>query len=477
MPQMCSDCRRKFKRKHTCFGPGHRGPTEWTYSRPERTGGKYIKKHTYCGTANRHQPERSRSNLNVNVGALQLPPQMLPADSTITLPSQHMAPSRNSSDILANTSLTSTIWPIQPPKHLRVAVAYQKGTIRSTVSHSLSLPQDLLLHEKLLHNIKGYFEMSCRSMKFDSYGDLLAQDGANSISNFDSFCFTATVFKEKGLHVEFRRALSKACALVEQILRAEHPRTLACFLEVFIHFIQTGLPDVTSFLCRFIQVTSAQVSKEGPWGQICQLLGKPDLESPEQAEQALAQAWKVITDTFDSELGTSSRLAVSVRLDYIKRVFGTTNHLEEEQLLRRLAPPSGAPQPSTPRVMLNLAHNLGRQGLHDEAKKMALEVYSLLGKHDIYARRVVEKIESLKIISRSQFNQGKTKAAEQTMRKAIKMIVDQWGIHHSWVSEFKNVLEGWLRDWGRVADADILRGEIEELVGKDEIDELEQYSS
>jgi hypothetical protein len=51
------------------------------------------------------------------------------------------------------------------------------------------------------------------------------------------------------------------------------------------------------------------------------------------------------------------------------------------------------------------------------------------------------------------------------------MIVDQWGIQHSWVLEFMNVLEGWLRGWGREEDANTLQGEIEELMGKDELDE------
>lgn len=390
-----------------------------------------------------------------------------------------MAPGSNSSDILANgdlASLTSAICLGQLPEHLRVAVAYQQGAVHSTVSRSLFTPHDLLVHEKLLCNIKDYFEMSCRSMKFDNYGNLLTPYGANLINDFDSYCFTATVFKEKRLLVEFRRALSKACALVEEILRAEHPRTLACFLEVFIHFIQTRLPDITSFLCRLIQATSARVNKEGLWGQICQLLGKANSESSGQAmAQAMAQAWKLMTDTFDSELGASTRLAVSVRLDYIKRVYGAINYPEEEVLLRRLLP-IGALELSTPRVMLNLAHNLSRQGLYNEAEEMALEVQWLLGQHGIYARRVVEKIECLKIISHSQFNQGNTEAAEQTMRKAIQMIVDQWGMHHSWVFEFKNVLEGWLRGWGRVADADILLGEIEKLVGEDEIDKLDQSS-
>lgn len=345
---------------------------------------------------------------------------------------------------------------------------------RSRVMHSPSPPQVLLVAEELYHNIKVYFEDSCQNMIFDDHGTLLNLNGAelhNDLCNeFDSYCFTATMLKGRKLHVEFRHALSKASALVEQILRAGHPRTLACFLEVFIHFIQTGLPEVASILLDFIKKMSEKVTRGGhPWGQICRLLGELDSEP---LDLAMVQIWKCTTDTFESELGASSRLAVSVRLDYIKRVYGFKEHLEEERLLRDLlAQFDGIPRVPTPRVMLNLAHNLNRQRRHDEAEKMALEVFSLLQPNEIYAKRIAERIECMKIVSHSQFNQGKTLVAERTIRKAIQMIVDQWGIQHSWVLEFMNVLEGWLRDWGREEDANTLRGEIGGLMGKDEIDE------
>jgi hypothetical protein len=93
----------------------------------------------------------------------------------------------------------------------------------------------------------------------------------------------------------------------------------------------------------------------------------------------MVQTWKCTTNTFNSKLGTFSRLAVSVRLDYIKRVYGIINYLKEERLLRDLlAQFGGIPRLPTPRVMLNLAHNLNRQGRHDEAEEMALGVLSLL---------------------------------------------------------------------------------------------------
>lgn len=339
------------------------------------------------------------------------------------------------------------------------------------VLRSPSLPPTLLVPENLFYSVKEYFESSCRNMILDNHGTLITSNGAelrNDLCNdFDSYCFTATMLIEKGLHVEFGRALSKASALVEQILRAEHPRTLACFLEVFIHLIQNGLTAVTSLLCEFIKEMSAKVIRKGhPWAQICQLLGELDTES---FADAMAQTWKCTTDIFDIELGPFSRLAVSVRLDYIKRVYGITNYGEEERLLRNLLTQLGnIPTHPKPRVMLNLAHNLNRQERHDDAEAMALEVHSLLQREGIYARRVVERIESLKIVSYSQFNQGNAASAEQTMHEAMELIVDQWGIQHPWILEFKNVLEGWLRAWGREEDANKLRGEIEELMGKDE---------
>lgn len=193
------------------------------------------------------------------------------------------------------------------------SLVYSQDPNRSRVLQSPSPPQALLVLENLFYNIKVYFENSCPNMKFDEHGTLLTQNGAtlhNDLCNdFDSYCFTATMLKEKGLHIEFRRALSKASALIKQILQDEHPRTLACFLEVFLHLIQTGLPDVTFVLRSFIKNMSATVIEKGhPWGQICRLLGEVDSKS---LYHAMARTWKCTTDTFDSKLGRFNRLAVS----------------------------------------------------------------------------------------------------------------------------------------------------------------------
>jgi hypothetical protein len=144
----------------------------------------------------------------------------------------------------------------------------------------------------------------------------------------------------------------------------------------------------------------------------------------------MVQGWSCTTDVFDGVLGSSRRLAVSVRLDYVKRVM-IANYSEEERLFRNLlARFECTPRHPTPRVMLNLAHNLNRQGRHDETEEVALDFWHMLQQNSMYAGRKVESIESLKVISRSQFIQGKTLEAETTMREAIQTIANHWGQGH-----------------------------------------------
>lgn len=64
--------------------------------------------------------------------------------------------------------------------------------------------------------------------------------------------------------------------------------------------------------------------------------------------------------------------------------------------------------------MLNLAHNLNRQRRHNEAEQMDQKVLSLLDNCEVYAKRIVERIECMKVVSLSQCNRGKTLEAEQT---------------------------------------------------------------
>lgn len=128
---------------------------------------------------------------------------------------------------------------------------------------------------------------------------------------------------------------------------------------------------------------------------------------------------------------------MAVRLDYIKRVFGQTNHLEEERQFRSLLDNIGnVPRLSTPRVMLNLAHNINRQRRYDEAEQIALEIFVLIEMTELYKNFVVERIDCMKIMSKSQYSKNKQMEAERSLREAFGMVVKEWESKHSCVPEF-----------------------------------------
>lgn len=103
-------------------------------------------------------------------------------------------------------------------------------------------------------------------MIFDDHKTLLNPNNVelhNDLYNeFDSYCFTVTIFKKKELHVEFRYAFSKIFVFVEQIFRIEHSRTLICFFEIFIHFIQIEFSDVIFIFHDFIKKMSEKIIKK-----------------------------------------------------------------------------------------------------------------------------------------------------------------------------------------------------------------------
>lgn len=413
---------------------------------------------------------RTRDMVGLNAQAA-LSQDLVPTEPIINTGSK--SPMRWSVKSIPASDKSRRVLPWTTPSTSALSLVQQHAAGTNTIgvadlpqlSHAPSQSLKPTSPESLFQEIRIYFVETCRDMKFDNKEKIVSPNGGtlrnNLCTDFDSYCFTATMLQKKGLNVEFQHILSKACTLVKDIHRAEHPQTLACFFEVLIHLMQCDLPDVAIALRAFITKIAAETSRKGArWHRICLLLGELDRES---LAMAMERSWKCMTDAFDSALGTRNRLAVAVRLDYIKRVFADPP--KEEACLRGVLKRLGdTPTISTPRVMLNLAHSLNRQQQHREARKIAEKVWCGLASHEMYVEMDAERIECLKVIGRSQYIEGNTLEAEQTMRDAIQMIVDLWGSHHPWAVEFMNVLEGWFRDWGCERDANTLRGQIEILM-------------
>lgn len=148
-----------------------------------------------------------------------------------------------------------------------LATTSPKASLLSLSIHSLPPPRTLFIAEELFSRSRAYFDYSCQNMIFDEDENLLLPDGAelrnDMCNNFDSYCFTLTM--SKGQTRIARRLFSKAKTLVPEIIRAQHPRTLAYFLEVCIHFIQSGYSAISFSLVELIKRESERViAKDHP---------------------------------------------------------------------------------------------------------------------------------------------------------------------------------------------------------------------
>jgi hypothetical protein len=349
-------------------------------------------------------------------------------------------------------------------RYLADAKVRQNSDMAPSIGYRIDPPRPPIL--VLKQNIFAYFKKTCWKEVLDGRGILVPSAGAKICENFDSYCFTATMFHRRGLQAELKIAISKAFDLLERVLVVEHPRTLACLFEVLMHFKQTGFDAVASYLCSSIKKLSQKIiDQKSHWGRICQLLGELEAES---LDEIVDEAWRFTADTFDSLLGSRRPISVSLRLDYIKRVYAIKDQHEEGRQLKQLLHELGDfPQPSTPRVMLNIAHNYNRRQKYEDAATVARDVHRLLREEPLYAGRITEQIESVKLLSHCYFYQGMALQAESSMRSAIEMIKKDLGEQHAWVLEFMNVLESWLLSWNRKEDADTLRIQIEAIIVKD----------
>lgn len=358
--------------------------------------------------------------------------------------------------------------PIVDDEHL-FGRTYNFISDRSKIPYSPSSPRNLLVAERLFSSINAYFDGSFRIRPI-APGTLSLP---NHTPDFETYCRNAAEFLRLGSADKFRRELSKATNLVQDLLRAEHPRTLDCFLEVFLSLLRAGYPETVSVLRDFIgKMAATVIARKHPWGDICQLISELDAES---LEHALVQSWRCTINAFENSLGPFNQLTLDTHLQFIHQVYASTDLLEEERLLRELLAQcehaSNIPIVPTTGIMLNLMRNMTAQGNYTEGERLGQVILSR-PQDDRGIMREIESIIALKFMAESQYQQHQPKEAERSLRVALEMVTKYGGMNHLLAIEIMIDLEKWLRGWGRQEEADELEAEINILVGRDEIDEL-----
>jgi hypothetical protein len=389
-----------------------------------------------------------------------------------------------SSHIRGNVAIAAAGWTEAPPPavtnndyifQLRPNDMYNLLYEGPSVAHSLISPSNLLIPERLFLTIKTYMDGSFErgtwttdQLELCTTNSPLGKELSDVHITVPSHCHTVVDLIEKGFVVEFRRTMSKTFSLLHDLIRSEHPRTLDIFFTIFVIFRRNGRPEIAEMLRKLMcQVAATICSKEHPWTHISRLIATLEEDA---LQEAVIESWRCITDTFEKTLGPFHPSTLDAHLDLISGPVADANIFEAESCLRRLLAQceevSSLSSSQTLLLIIKMAWNLLGQGRYAEVEELALDILSRIADQDLNWERTV----AAKLLALSHYKRDNRSLAENNVRRALRLSMNEWGMNHSNVIEYMVLLEGWLRDWGREEEADKVKAEAEAAIGQDEVD-------
>jgi len=247
-------------------------------------------------------------------------------------------------------------------------------------------------------------------------------DLSNVPQDFCNCCVSAMVLLKKDRLVGFRRMLAKVFKHVETLIRLEHPRTLDFIIDMILFLNWMQRPEIVQLLLRHIlDMSIALLTKEHPWTRIWQLIG---MLKGHTLKQSLIQSWRCSIDAFEGVLRPFHKSTFDNHLKFISCVYGSVDRFEIEKLLRRLLArvekESSISNDQTLIIITKLGWNLNFQGRYAEAEQLVLDyVFQAVDQDSIVQTPMI-----LGLLACSQYNQNKGACAEQSLRHAIQIVVE-----------------------------------------------------
>ena len=349
---------------------------------------------------------------------------------------------------------------------------FQLSVGNSQLTRQPMAPAKFLITEGLLYNIDTYVagmydQKAWRPVEHGTVQDVSSAAQLKTLDKFYSGCDTAYEFIRANKFVEARKVLSAACGLVREIIASGHPETLNYLLDTFHDLTQERsepfrktLNLLRDYIGRMAMIV---LPKTHPWRAICCSLGQIDIN---ELDQTVVLSMKTLADVSGRKGGRFSSSSVWSRVMYIQ--WTHANDLGGgEAALRKLLAEIQSASPSHPEifvVMKYLSASVRRQGRLDEYEDIGKEYIAAAQSFGTASNLVVGYL----LTAMAQYMLGKESQAEANQREAIQIRLSQadaqritWGIRHL------GTLEAWYREWGRVADAEKIKSEMESLIERE----------
>lgn len=353
---------------------------------------------------------------------------------------------------------------------------------QSSIPHSPLPPTALLVPERLLLNIRAYFDTRLQDgyQLTDKHGKYIGRapkfsDYHEQCLQFHEYCYSASSLARTGSFIQCRQQLSIACKLLPALLQTQHPRTLEFVINVLLSLYYDGFPEIIALLSRHIAAVSKTfLSMNHTWTNICQYFAVLDFSD---FRATMVQSWRCAVDVIEKNIGSNDS-TIAMKAIFIERACGT-DYVSQQYQLQKLHEICAQFDNieivyQAFRISINLAWNAYKQGQYVEGEKLALKILKKLDMEgDLRSAFEYFKPEIFRVLAYFQFSLDSREEAEWNMRMAIKFIVEQKGINNPQAIGQMAELQRWLDYWGRHEEAVELKAEIERLIGYDEDDLVE----
>ena len=331
---------------------------------------------------------------------------------------------------------------------------------------SPSPPRTFIISERLLFDIKAYFEGSFRNGTFASNdkGLLVRISGTPEagyrLQRFSYLCATAGTIMAGGEYFESRRLLSMASSLVRDIVLEQQPRTLYFIFKAVLYFSFYDFHDIAVHLLRYIgEMATHLLQATDPWRQILFQMGTVQVSD---LQPLLGRAWSCTTNTFQNLFGPFHPDSLFCGISFAQSQFEPNTAI---RVLRLLEEAEENLAGSDMRVMY-LRKNYGlcllRLGRYTEAIPVAQKIPTSSSMY----------IEALDLLAHCHYNTGHMREAEMNILECIEFNRRTYGKAYTGILSYMHTLRLWLHEWERAEEAKGLEVEMRQLTEGEGIDEI-----
>jgi len=402
-----------------------------------------------------------------------------PGSSSQTLSSRTLGNYRAESPVFANNQLFGT----QPLpdgtflSYMKTEDVQREFSASPELPYFIAPPQIYVISEDALASIKTYIDSAVQSGMWITNSEGFCINSRNSDASIDAFnghmfAVDTLLRPPSTAYVEARRTLSQAFDKIPQAILSEKPMSFHCILYHVSDNYASGRQKIATMLLSHISAIASVVLPAGSlWRHIWELLGS--LEE-HQLKDALLMFWKCSIDAAATNLGAYHSLPISSYINYLNICLGD-DFLQEEIALRELLAgcekDCGKVSAASCRLMYKLSGNLLRQQKWAECETLCIDLVERARAVEGQWERLIGGLENL---AESQYNLKKNDLAEMNIREGNRELLERM---RSSGQEFGlfivanlTLLETWLREWGRVEEAENVKAEMGSWIGHDDID-------